>query len=197
LPRAVSVSAKPPRHSRRGPEREVRRMRIFARLQEGWSYEEIGRQEGVTRERIRQIVKQALDKRQVDATHDHALLQIARLAPALRLAAGAVGEGEISAIAPLLKVLERLDKYQGAGAAVETSDYEEGGREKLLHRLNFMAQRMLEEREAKERAAAQAAAEGDDAGDNGEDSAALDLAPDSASDANPPPGWGWGGGAAS
>jgi len=92
LPRAVSVSAKPPRHSRRGPEREVRRMRIFARLQEGWSYEEIGRQEGVTRERIRQIVKQALVKREVDATHDHALLQLARLAPALRLAAEAVGE---------------------------------------------------------------------------------------------------------
>ena len=198
MPRAVSVSAKPPRHSRRGPEREVRRMRIFARLQEGWSYEEIGRQEGVTRERIRQIVKQALVKREVDATHDHALLQLARLAPALRLAAEAVGEGEISAIAPLLKVLERLDKYQGAGAAVETSDYEEGGREKLLHRLNFMAERMLQEREAKARAAAAAPADGDGDGAAGDDdSAALDVAPESASDAEPAPGWGWNGAAAS
>lgn len=88
-------------------------------------------------------------------------------------------------------MLERLDKYQGAGAAVETSDYEEGGREKLLHRLNFMAERMLQEREAKARAAAQAPVDGDD------DSAALDVAPESASDAEPAPGWGWNGAAAS
>jgi hypothetical protein len=161
-------------------------MRIFARLQEGWSYDEIGREEGVTRERIRQIVKQALEKRQVDAGRDHAQLQIARLAPALRLAAEAVGEGEVSAIAPLLRVLERLDKYQGAGAAVGPSDYEQGGRERLLNKLNFMAERMLQEKEAKAQAAGRPPADSDDDGDDG---AAFDVAPGSAGETEPPQ-WG-------
>jgi hypothetical protein len=123
-------------------------MRIFARLQEGWSYEEIGRQEGVTSERIRQIVKQALEKREVEAGRDHALLQLARLGPALRLAAEEVAKGEVSAIAPLLRVLERLDKYHGAGAATGGSAYDNGGRERLLDKLNAMAQRALANREA-------------------------------------------------
>ena len=123
-------------------------MRIFARLQEGWSYEEIGREEGVTGERVRQIVKQALDKREVDANRDHALLQLARLGPALRLAAAEVAKGELAAIAPLLRVLERLDKYQGAGASPAYAAYEEGGRERLLAKLNAMAQRIRAHRSA-------------------------------------------------
>jgi DNA-directed RNA polymerase sigma subunit (sigma70/sigma32) len=38
----------------------ARRKRIFARLREGASYEEIGGEEGVSRERIRQIVSEVL-----------------------------------------------------------------------------------------------------------------------------------------
>ncbi len=141
--------APPPKRSRRGPDREVRRMRIFARLQEGWSYDEIGREEGVTGERIRQIVKQALAAREVDASRDHALLQIARLGPALRLAAAEVAKGEVAAIAPLLRVLERLDKYQGVGALNGGGEYDEGARERLLTKLNTMALRMQQERQRK------------------------------------------------
>jgi hypothetical protein len=117
-------------------------MRIFARLQEGWSYDEIGREEGVSGERIRQIVKQSLEKREVDANRDHALLQIARLGPALRLAASEVAKGEVAAIAPLMRVLERLDKYQGAGASPAHSAYDENARERLLTKLNAMAERI-------------------------------------------------------
>ena len=58
-----------------------RRKRIFARLREGASYEEIGTEESVSRERIRQIVSEVLQKRSVDSGADHAKLQLDRLRP--------------------------------------------------------------------------------------------------------------------
>jgi DNA-directed RNA polymerase sigma subunit (sigma70/sigma32) len=51
-----------------------RRKRIFARLREGASYEEIGAEEGVGRERIRQIASEVLQKRAIDSGADHAKL---------------------------------------------------------------------------------------------------------------------------
>jgi Mor family transcriptional regulator len=49
-----------------------RRQRIFARLREGWAYDEIARQERVSTERIRQIVAEVLGKRVIDRGVDHA-----------------------------------------------------------------------------------------------------------------------------
>jgi hypothetical protein len=46
--------------------RLLRRGRIFARLREGWAYDEIASQERLTAERVRQIVWQALDRRIID-----------------------------------------------------------------------------------------------------------------------------------
>ncbi len=89
--------------------RELRRARIFARLREGWPYAEIAREEGLTDRRIRQIVSETLKKRVVDTGTDHAMLQLARLEPALRLAAEAVGSGDIKAIRYYLKLLDQLD----------------------------------------------------------------------------------------
>ena len=43
-----------------------RRKRIFARLREGWAYDEIAGEERVSPERIRQIVSEVLDKRVID-----------------------------------------------------------------------------------------------------------------------------------
>ena len=43
--------------------RGARRKRIFARLREGWAYDEIARDEGLSGERIRQIVSEILGKR--------------------------------------------------------------------------------------------------------------------------------------
>jgi DNA-directed RNA polymerase sigma subunit (sigma70/sigma32) len=45
----------------------LRRRRIFARLREGLAYDEIAREEGVSGERIRQIVSQVLQKRSTAA----------------------------------------------------------------------------------------------------------------------------------
>ena len=118
--------------SRRRPNaylRELRRGRIFTRLREGWPHTEIAREEGLTDRRIRQIVSDTLKKRPVDAPADHALLQLARLESALRLAAGAVADGDVRAIRYYLKLLDQLDRYQPGAAAPQA--YDDAARERL------------------------------------------------------------------
>ena len=84
--------------------REVRCARILARLREGFAYDEIARDERLTAERVRQIVREALERRLPDEDTGHAKLQLARIQPAMRVAAAAIEEGDVTAIAPLLKV---------------------------------------------------------------------------------------------
>jgi hypothetical protein len=115
----------------------LRRARIFARLREGWAYDEIAEDEGVTAERIRQIVREALAKRLLDEETDHAKLQLARLQPAMRIASEAVADGHFSAINPLLKVLDRLDRYQRTAKVNQV--YDDDARQRLLDKLNYAA----------------------------------------------------------
>ena len=123
-------------------ERLMRRMRIFARLRDGWGYDDIARAEGLTGERIRQIVAEVLRKRAIDDSSDHAKLQLERLAPAMRLAADAIAGGDVRAIAAYLKVLDRLDKYQQAAGALQ--QYDDEAREKLLAKINAAAARIAD-----------------------------------------------------
>ena len=115
----------------------LRRRRIFARLREGLAYDEIAVEEGVTATRIRQIVSEVLQKRAVDSGADHAKLQLDRLAPAVQLGAEAIAAGDISAISPYLKALDRLDRYQSVAAANQS--YDEEARKKLMEKINRMA----------------------------------------------------------
>jgi len=115
----------------------ARRKRIFARLREGASYEEIAGEEAVSRERIRQIVSEVLQKRSVDSGADHAKLQLDRLAPVMQLAAEAVAAGDVTAITPYLKVLDRLDRYQTV--AVANQVYDDEARQKLIDKINRIA----------------------------------------------------------
>ena len=115
----------------------LRRRRIFARLREGLSYEDIAQEEGVTSERIRQIVSDVLQKRAVNSGADHAKLQLDRLAPVMQLAAEAVAAGDVTAIAPYLKVLDRLDRYQTVAGANQA--YDDEARKKLLDKINRVA----------------------------------------------------------
>ena len=115
----------------------ARRKRIFARLREGASYEEIAAEEGVGRERVRQIVSEVLQKRSVDSGADHAKLQLDRLAPAVQLGAEAIAAGDISAISPYLKALDRLDRYQSV--AVAHQGYDDEDRKKLMAKINRVA----------------------------------------------------------
>ena len=112
----------------------ARRKRIFARLREGWAYDEIARDERVSAERIRQIVSEVLGKRVIDRGADRAHLQLARLMPALRLVGEAIGRGELKAVGPLVKVIDRLDKHQDTVVAKHSYGPEE--RQRLLDKVN-------------------------------------------------------------
>ena len=116
-----------------------RRRRIFARLREGFTYEEIAAEEGVSPSRIRQIVSQELQQRAVDSGAEHAKLQLDRLAPAVQLAAEAITAGHISA-SPYLKALDRLDRYQTAASANQV--YDDEARKKLLDKINRLAENL-------------------------------------------------------
>jgi hypothetical protein len=100
----------PVRFRRSARERELRRVRIVAMVRGGFSYAAIAEEEKLSRERVRQIVGESLQE-DGGTPIDLALVQMARLEPALRLAADRVAEGDLKAIDRLLKVLDRLDKY--------------------------------------------------------------------------------------
>jgi hypothetical protein len=114
-----------------------RRRRIFAQLREGFTYDEIAAEEGVSSSRIRQIVSQELQQRAVDSGAEHAKLQLDRLAPAVQLAAEGIAAGDISAIMPYLKALDRLDRYQTVAGAHQV--YDDEARKKLLDKINRIA----------------------------------------------------------
>jgi hypothetical protein len=115
-----------------------RRRRIFARLREGFTYEEIANEERVTITRIRQIVSKELEQRSVDSGAEHAKLQLERLASVMQLAAEAVAAGDVTAITPYLKVLDRFDRYQTVASANQV--YDEEARKKLMDKINRMAE---------------------------------------------------------
>ena len=117
-----------------------RRRRIFASLREGFTYDEIAADEGVSPSRIRQIVSQELQQRGVDSGAEHAKLQLDRLAPAIQLAAEAMAAGDISAITPYLKALDRLDRYQVVASANQA--YDDEARKKLIDKVNRLAENL-------------------------------------------------------
>ena len=55
----------------------------------------------------------------------------------MRVATAAVEEGDVRAIAPLLKVLDRLDRYQKTAKVNQV--YDDGARKKLFEKLNRVA----------------------------------------------------------
>jgi hypothetical protein len=120
--------------------RILRRGRILARRREGWAYDEIARQEGLTAERIRQIVREVFRKRPIENGADHAKLQLARLTPALQAAEAAILEGDVKAITPFLKALDRADRWQAVALAYAEDD--DGARKRLMDKLNQVAERL-------------------------------------------------------
>jgi hypothetical protein len=128
--------------------RAARTKRIFARMREGWAYDEIARDEGLSAERVRQIVAEVLGKRVIDRGPHHAHLQLERLMPALRLAGEAIGRGDIRAIAPLIKVIDRMDRHQETVVAKHYYGPEE--RRRLLDKLTRVAANLAESTPAPE-----------------------------------------------
>ena len=148
----MDCGTSPPKRPKLNPHgKALRRERIFERLRGGWSYEAIASEERVTPRRIRQIVSQALRRQEIDGGPDQAMLQLLRLEGALRLAAEAVGAGDIGAIGPYLNVLDRIDRYRRGAAPVEV--YNKASRDRLFAKLNQIASRLLAETEPKPLAA--------------------------------------------
>src|ERR1700722_4757606 len=117
-----------------------RRRRIFARRREGFTYDEIAADEGVSTSRVRQIVSQELQHRAVDTGAEHAKLQLNRLAPAMQPAAEGMAAGDSSAIMPYLKALDRLDRYQTVASANQV--YDDEARKKLMDKVNRLAENL-------------------------------------------------------
>lgn len=99
--------------------RALRRQRIFGRIQEGAGYAEIAAEEGLSRERLRQIIR--VNEKHSGSQYDlldHKRMQIACLAPVLRLATEGVAQGDIKSISLLLQVVDRLDRYSDSGGVL-------------------------------------------------------------------------------
>ena len=92
--------------------REARAARILERLRDGLSCEEVAREEGLTVQRVRQIAAAAIKEREAASGLTHAHLQVDRLGFAMRVAAKAMAEGDIRAIAPFIRAVGELDGYQ-------------------------------------------------------------------------------------
>ncbi len=90
---------------------------VFGALAAGWSIEQIAEMRRVGPRTVRREMDRALDARRLAAPDRYAHLQVARLTKALRVADAALDRGELGAIAPMLKVVNALDRYHG-GAAV-------------------------------------------------------------------------------
>jgi hypothetical protein len=91
--------------------RAVRQARIFARLRDGWAHSDIARDEGLSTQRVRQIVSEALKRQPIDDHETHIRLQIERLGPALKVAGAAFANGDAKAIRPLLMIFDQLARY--------------------------------------------------------------------------------------
>ncbi len=104
-------SPRPGRSALSPAARSLRLQRIFARLQDGAGYADIATEEGFSRERLRQIVRAATAPGRSYDGLDHKRMQIARLTPALRLAADGVAQGDAKSIPLLLQIIDRLDRY--------------------------------------------------------------------------------------
>ena len=114
----------------------------------GQSVEAIAETEGVTRKRVETLLRDELRRRWVAPAADHARLQIVRLEAMAATLAPLAAAGETSAIDRMLKIIDRLDRYHGLGKlAPANEEPDEGSRQRLLAKLNMMAERMIAARE--------------------------------------------------
>ena len=89
-----------------------------------------------------QIVKQSLELNEAGTIGEQKRIALARLEPALRLAARAVAEGRLEGIDRLIKVVDRMDRI-GASPGVSTAEDYAGAHERLMAKINGVAARML------------------------------------------------------
>ena len=92
--------------------RAARAARIIKQVRDGFAYADVAREENISVRRVQQIVAEAIKRREADEGATHANLQLDRLGYATRVACERLAQAHVKAIAPFVKVIDRLDRYQ-------------------------------------------------------------------------------------
>jgi len=116
-----------------------------------------------------------------------------RLAPAIQLAAEAMAAGDISAITPYLKALDRLDRHQVVATANQV--YDDEARKKLMDKVNRLAENLGINEDFAVAVQAHLKKTGQIPADEPGEGEGADLtgAPEFVEEANAPEGTHWGG----
>src|SRR5271168_2868970 len=94
-----------------------RKLRIVERLTSGLSVAHIARVEQLTIQRVRQIIAEMLEKREVDPPSGYVQLQIARVGEAMVVAHTMMMQGDLQAMDRLIKLNGELDRYHASGGS--------------------------------------------------------------------------------
>ena len=92
-----------------------RKLRIVERLTSGLSLAHIAHVERLTIQRVRQVIAEMLEKREVDPPSGYVQLQIARVGEAMVVAHTIMLQGDLQALDRLIKLNGELDRYHGFG----------------------------------------------------------------------------------
>jgi hypothetical protein len=100
----------------RRAKRVERREAYFDLLASGYTYHQIAGAMKVSLASVRRTIDQAIAERRLDAPEHFVQLQVARLMKALSAADMRIEQGDIRAIAPLVRLMTELNRYHGLGA---------------------------------------------------------------------------------
>jgi hypothetical protein len=99
--------------------RAERNVKLFNLLKSGVPIAEIALQEGLSVRRARELVREMLERREVDPPAGFAQLQIGRLSDAMMVAYAAMMEGNLQALDRVLRIVGELDRRHGFAAATQ------------------------------------------------------------------------------
>jgi len=102
--------------------RAERREEMLEDVAGGVEFSVIARQYGVSVKTVRREIGRALDERWTETPQRHLRLQNERLSRAVRALEDALLNGDIAAVDPLLRVLDRLDRYNALGQPAAPPD---------------------------------------------------------------------------
>ena len=99
----------------------TRREDMLEDIVSGCDYRVIANKNNLSIKTVRREVDRALDQRPLASVDRYVRVQVERLTKALQTIDRAIEQGEIQAVDPLLKVIEKLDRYHGL-AGVRSSE---------------------------------------------------------------------------
>jgi hypothetical protein len=100
----------------RRAKRVERREAYFDLLASGYTHHQIAAAMRVSLASVRRTIDQAIAERRLDAPERFVHVQVARLLKALSAADMRIEQGDIRAIAPLVRIMTELNRYHGLGA---------------------------------------------------------------------------------